>query len=117
MYRGPLVFAALIGSGSADCDGCTIDLTALEEFTSDYDLVMAMLASEYVVTTSSLPLNLPSDHGTVAVHARNLQLKLDNHLAIPADFQAPWARNPILSQLLGHEIQEASKSVSQSVSK
>jgi hypothetical protein len=106
MYRGPLVFAALIGSASADCASCNIDLTALEEFTSDYDVVMAMPAGQSAITTMSLPPTMPSDHGTVAVHARNVQLKLDNHFAIPADFQFPGRPNPILAQLPGHEIQE-----------
>jgi hypothetical protein len=125
MFRG-LAFSALIGNGSAQmgpggpparCPECNVDLSALEEFTSDYDVVMIQVAGEDSpdLTTMQLPPNLPSDHGTVAVHVRKAQVKLDNHLTIPAGVmdQLPPPSNgqqafsqSILRQLAGHEIHE-----------
>jgi hypothetical protein len=115
MFRG-LAFAALIGSSSAQqgCDDCNVDLTALEEFTSDYDVVMVQTGGDSPdLTTSPLPPNFPSDHGTVAVHARKLQVKLDNHFHIPADMASQCDMHPcdpptrfMIHALAGHEIHE-----------
>jgi hypothetical protein len=120
MVRGSILCAALLGSGSAQphspgkCGDCNVDLTALEEFTADYDVVLAHFNTHGYntaatgtppITTTALPPMLPSDHGTIAVHARNLQLKLDNHLAIPQNFPNP-RQHPIISMLAGHEIHE-----------
>jgi hypothetical protein len=109
MYRVSIVCATLLGIGSAEihrCTDCTVDLTALEEFTADYDLKIGRPGrTPNDLITTALPPTLPSDHGTVAVHARNLQLKLDNHLAVPESFRPPRP-NAIISMLAGHEIHE-----------
>jgi len=54
-------------------------------------------------TTSPLPSFFPTEHGSIAVHARNLQLKADSHLMIPPGTLPP---NPVLSQLEGADIHE-----------
>jgi hypothetical protein len=95
-----------------DTGSCEIDLTALEKFTADYELVLAEVADPYndpgAVTTGDIPCppslgDCPTDHGTVAVHARKLQLKLDNHFVIPDDMNAP---DPVMTAFLGSDIHE-----------
>jgi len=116
MFRIPFLFASVVGQPDVgmltlrSClDGsCSFDLTALEEFSVDYNLVSvstldASLTDETGFTTSSVPSFLPSEHGSIYVHARNLQLKTDSHLMIPPGSGPP---NPILSQLEGADIHE-----------
>jgi len=88
--------------------GCAFNVTALEEFSADYTVVTFTdptgwtcadsdhgcrqrlmhppVAGTTGFTTSPLPDTFPSEHGTIAVHARNLQLKLDSHAAFPTPF-------------------------------
>jgi len=86
MYRGPLAFAALVGTVTAQCPDCAFDLRALEEFSVDFSLVIPDFSTQDAIVTSQPPPELTdgmTDHGTLAVHARNLQLKLDNHFRFP----------------------------------
>jgi len=101
------------------CDGCFFDVTALEEFSIDFEAKIAVfpelfqtagLGQPVVFTTSNLPDNLPSEHGSLALHARNLQLKLDNHLSFPTQIpHVPGLRLSVdqdLQQLSGMQIRE-----------
>jgi len=100
MFRGPIVFATLVGVAQSDSalgDDCTIwgncafDVAALEEFSVDYNVVVFTEVTNGFATrlpatgfvTSPLPDTFPSEHGSIALHARNLQLKLDSHATFP----------------------------------
>jgi hypothetical protein len=106
--------ATLMGTAESQpaptCEGCAFDLTALEEFTVDFQTVTYLVSFDNPYfshdqssddddgdyrprlptglnfETSPLPPSFPSDHGTLALHARNLQLKFDNHATFPAHF-------------------------------
>jgi hypothetical protein len=88
MLRSPIVFATLVGVAQSDgafgphCQNCAFDVAALEEFSVDYNVVQYTEGTNGF-TTHSLPDALPSEHGTIALHARNLQLKLDSHATFP----------------------------------
>jgi len=109
------VFASVAGTGSAQVGSCSdglcgFDLRPLEEFTVDFNLVMTASLADGLqpglttgFTTSPLPSFFPTEHGSIAVHARNLQLKADSHLMIPPGTLPP---NPVLSQLEGADIHE-----------
>jgi len=101
MFRGTVVFATLASVAQSDgsfgdsCQSCAFNVTALEEFSVDYTVVAftdptgwthPTAAGTTGFTTSPLPDTFPSEHGTIAVHARNLQLKLDSHAAFPTPF-------------------------------
>jgi len=92
----------------------------LEEFSVDYNIVsVASLTDETGFTTNPHPFPsnpdtgvefsplldelVSSEHGSIYVHARNLQLKTDSHFEIPPGFFFP---NPTLSQLEGADIHE-----------
>jgi len=114
MFRS-FVFASVAGTGSAQLGSCSdglcgFDLRPLEEFTVDFNLVMTASLADGLqpglttgFTTSPLPSFFPTEHGSIAVHARNLQLKADSHLMIPPGTLPP---NPVLSQLEGADIHE-----------
>jgi len=114
MFRS-FVFASVAGTGSAQVGSCSdglcgFDLRPLEEFTVDFNLVMTASLADGLqpglttgFTTSPLPSFFPTEHGSIAVHARNLQLKADSHLMIPPGTLPP---NPVLSQLEGADIHE-----------
>jgi len=101
MFRGPLLLFTLLDAAQSECQDCTFDLTAWEEFSTDYD-VLAWSRSGSSITTSP-PQGGPSDHGTLAVHARNLQLKLDNHLTFPEGF-AIHGLPPLGGQQINEEL-------------
>jgi len=102
MFRGPTVFATLAGVAHAipiqfgvPCgdQSCAFNVTALEEFSVDYTVVeyndpteAGTAAATTGFTTSPLPETFPSERGTIALHARNLQLKLDSHAVFPTPF-------------------------------
>jgi len=93
---------------------CPFNFSALEEFSIDYNVVTfaahcdnptARLCNDADainntaedndyhaiysitgITTTPLPDTVPSEHGTIALHPRNLQLKLDSHAAFPTPF-------------------------------
>jgi len=89
MFRGTLSLASLVGVVHAQCPNCAFDLTALEEFSVDYNDVSfttSTFLSVPTITTGPMSDRLPEEHGTIAVHARNLQLKLDSHATFPTPF-------------------------------
>jgi len=86
-------------------------VSALEEFSVDYNVVSFVNVGSREegsigFVTSPLPDTLPSEHGTIALHARNLQLKLDNHLTFPTGMPAPTGMPPFPPVLSGMEIHE-----------
>jgi len=92
MIRGSLVFATLLEAAESQpvlhCPDCHFNFSALEEFSSDYHAVR-ITDVDYTdgsITTGALPSTFPSERGSIAVHMRNLQLKLDNHLSFPTPF-------------------------------
>jgi len=114
MYRGPLAFAALVGTVAAQrgCPDCAFDLRALEEFSVDFSVVMTAFHDNYdsaSVTTQPPPEDADgmTDHGTFAVHARNLQLKLDNHFRFPDHMPEHARAGPLpLAALAGVTVHE-----------
>jgi len=86
MIRGSLVFATLLEVAETACPDCNFNLSVLEEFSSDYTAVRVTDQDAAGVSTGALPSTFPSEHGSIAVHMRNLQLKLDNHLSFPTPF-------------------------------
>jgi hypothetical protein len=105
MFRGSIALAAL----SVSHGQFAVNLAALEDFSSDYNLVIAVATEDTTITTQPFPPSAPSEHGSVAVDARNLQLKLDNRMVIPEGFNPPVPDQELqmlLQQLAGHEIQE-----------
>lgn len=72
------------------CADCNFDLTVLEEFTTQWvDVKLENyehpVDGHYVLTTAP-PVSLPQSHGSLAVHARNLQLKLDSDTTMQENF-------------------------------
>jgi len=123
------VFASVAGTGFAQVNSCSdgscaFDLRALEEFSVDYNLVsVASLTDGTGFTTNPYPgepwllethLGELGGHGSIYVHARNLQLKTDFHFEIPPgsletfDYELglDLFPNPTLSQLEGADIHE-----------
>lgn len=108
MFRVPFL-AVLSGSGIAQV--AHLDLTALEEFSADFDVgsLWHDRSAPNAVRFLSQQPGAPQDHGTIAIHARNLQLKLDNHMILPPGM---WTggptgpNNPILAQLGGTDVHE-----------
>jgi len=86
MIRGSLVFATLLEAAESACPDCHFNFSALEEFSADYTAVRVTDYTADSITTGALPSTFPSEHGSIAVHMRNLQLKLDNHLSFPTPF-------------------------------
>jgi len=90
MFRGLLVLAVLENARSQ------IDVTALEEFSVNFQNVLVTNVDQHTdnrlnlvvssITTGPLPDTIPSEHGTIALHARNVQLKTDSHLSFPTPF-------------------------------
>jgi len=99
MFRGTLSFASLVVA-HAQCPDCAFDLTALEEFSVDFNDVAVSQNGPNSMATAPMSDGLPEEHGTIAVHARNLQLKLDSHVSFPT----PFARGNL--QLSGMTIHE-----------
>ena len=60
------------------CEGCHFDVRALEDFSVTY-AVKEWAGNPSDFTTSPVPDTLPTETGTIALNARNLQLKLDSH--------------------------------------
>jgi len=105
LFRGPLMMATLTGTAQSVCHGCLFNVSALEEFFVDFSTVtyfesydndhfsnesysfrmshMPLVNFE----TSPLPSTFPTDHGSIALHARNLQLKLESYTTFPSDFK------------------------------
>jgi hypothetical protein len=76
-------------------------LRALEEFSTNFEL-KTFSFDHSGAATGPLPAGI-RDHGSIAVHARNLQLKTDAYLQLPQQMPSP---NPIIQQLSGHQIHE-----------
>jgi len=126
MFRGPVVFATLAGAQQFDgrfgdpCQSCAFNVTALEEFSADYTVVTFTEPTAWTDSTgartgwgqtgfitSPLPDTFPSEHGTIAVHARNLQLKLDSHSTFPTPFAIGQPGHPLPPlSLSGMEVHE-----------
>jgi len=85
MVRGPLVLATLFESAQATCPGCAFDVTALEEFSADYQAVSYVIGEDNEITTHPLSFWTQDTGSNVAVHVRNLQAKYtnDGHFATP----------------------------------
>jgi len=117
MYRAPVAFVALVSTGLAQqtppslcTDGsCPFDVQAFEEFSVSYDVVTVSDVAGGLAT-APLPSSAPSEHGSIAVHARNLQLKVDSHATFPEGMfppdHYPPAVNAILGQMMGADIHE-----------
>jgi len=86
MIRGSLVFATLLEAAESTCPDCHFNFSALEEFSADYTAVRVTDYTADSITTGALPSTFPSERGSIAVHMRNEQLKLDNHLSFPTPF-------------------------------
>lgn len=79
MYRGPLVFATLLGGALSQCDDCNFDVRALEEFTTDWELVSVVshdASGGITLGTGPAPDSYVKESGILALHARNLQVAL-----------------------------------------
>lgn len=94
-------------------DSCQLDLAPIEKFTADYEIVNVTRPDPYgnpgEYVTGALPADIPSDHGTLAIRIRDLQLKLDNHFVIPDDMEIPAGPDgpdPFMEALLGQDIHE-----------
>lgn len=100
MLRGPLVLATLLDVAQSQCPDCAFDVTALEEFSTHYTAVSASMDEHLAITTQPLPDTFPQEEGTIALSARNLQVKFDSHLTFPT----PFAIGPVpLSGMTIHE--------------
>jgi len=91
------------------CPDCAFDLTALEEFSTDFHFVTTNDPESWPqegATTAPMPADFPIERGSIAVNARNMQLKLDSHATIPPN--GDFNRNPLLQSLplAGMEIHE-----------
>jgi hypothetical protein len=125
MYRAPVAFVALVSTGLAQqtppslcTDGsCPFDVQAFEEFSVDYDVVLVSDVTDHQtelqltrLATAPTPSTFLSEHGSIAVHARNLQLKVDSHATFPEGMfppdHYPPAVNAILGQMMGADIHE-----------
>jgi len=85
MFRGVLV--CLASGASGQCPDCSFDVTALEVFSTNFQLVQVEQSDDGATrTTGPLPPMLPSDHGSLAVDAHNLYVKLDSHAQMPTPF-------------------------------
>jgi len=83
------------------CPDCAFDLTALEEFSTDFHFVTTTDPRSWQqegATTAPMPDTFPIERGSIAVHARNMQLKLDSHATIPPNIPL---RGPLQSLPLG----------------
>jgi hypothetical protein len=99
MLRGSLVLATLLGAAKSQCPDCHFDPSKLLEFSTNWHLVQADY-SEGAVTTAAVPDDFLTEHGSMSVHVRNLQIKFDNHLSFPT----PFAIGPVpLSGMQMHE--------------
>jgi len=104
MFRG--VFACGVvgafGQPVQPCSDCTFDVSALENFSANFEVRMFDM-QQSTFTTSPLPPMLPTEQGSIAVDARNFYAKLDSHLQFPTPFTLPSM--PMLD-LSGHQIHE-----------
>jgi len=114
MYCAPVAFVALVSTVLAQqpppalcTDGtCPFDVQAFEEFSVDYDVVSVSHVAGGLAT-APLPSSLPSEHGSIAVHARNLQLKVNSHSSIPAGMVPPGLFPPgIMDTMTNADIHE-----------
>lgn len=113
MYRAPVAFVALVSTGLAQqaplacTDGtCPFDVQAFEEFSVSYDVVMVSHVAGGLAT-APLPSAMPSEHGSIAVHARNLQLKASSHSSFPPGAFPPGMFPPgLMDTMINADIHE-----------
>jgi len=110
MYRAPVAFVALVSTGLAQqapmilacTDGtCPFDVQAFEEFSVSYDVVTVSDVAGGLAT-APLPSSAPSEHGSIAVHARNLQLKVSSHSSFPPRTFPPFILPPGLMDTMSN---------------
>lgn len=100
MFRGLLVLATVLENAQSQ-----VDVTALEEMSINYHVVQATRHPNFPdpiqsITTAPLPDNFPEEHGSIALHVRNVQFKVDSHKSFPT----PFALGPV--QLSGMNLHE-----------
>jgi len=99
MFRGVLACGVLGALGQQGCPDCNLDVTALENFSTNFEVKLYQLdPSDRSVITMPLPPMLPTEQGTIAVDARNFYAKISSDVQFPTPFSA----GPV--DLSGHHV-------------
>jgi len=109
MFRGVLACGVLGALGQQGCPDCNLDVTALEKFSTNFEVKLYQIDPSDASTgwhpnfcgsviTMPLPPMLPTEHGTIAVDARNFYAKISSDVQFPTPFSA----GPV--DLSGHHV-------------